>query len=622
MIQRLDEVIAAGRADSIVVFDIEADALHEVVSKGNDYLPEVSRVWCVVAVDMVTNRRRVFREGEIDAAAAYLSAADVLIGHNIIDYDIPVLRRLHGDHWRGDPLQIDTLVVSRAVWPDRGQHPFGGNSLKHWGIHLGRHKGEFNDWSRFSEEMLRYCVQDVRVSQRIALKLYQAYKTQLRGWGPSLECDLRVARIVSEQRERGWRFDADLVRETLRRLSGMSDALKADLQRAVPPKVTPPRPNARPKGYEVRSGLFGPLVFDTVGAAKRAGHRREDLVPIPPDPAVEVFNPDSRIQAVRFFKEKYGWNPSIAEGKQQPTLDEATLSKLPYPEAKKLAAYFTIRKRLAQIEDWAARAERSRDGRVHGLVNTIGAPTYRMSHSEPNMAQVPSCGKWLGRRCRRMWRADEGEVMVGVDAKALELRVLAHRLFRWDEGAYRDIVLSGDPHQALADAVGVSRSEAKTTAYLKVYGGGAALLAERLGVKTERAREILAQIDQQMPALRHLATFASTEHMTKGRIELVDGCWAVTRSDYAAVNTAIQGDGARLMKHALVLFDRTLREAGVPASFVGNIHDEWQLTCPAEDAEQVAEIGKACIRTAGRMLGMHCPMDGDARIGETWRHTH
>lgn len=142
-----------------LVFDIEANGFYE----------DVTRVWCIVTKCVETGEVERYRPDDIGLACQHLSKADTLIGHNIIDYDLPVLEKLYGFTYTGRI--IDTLVFSRLLNPDR----FGGHSLASWGIRLEDHKGDFGKdeedkidaFQKFSEEMLDYCEQDVEVNYKL-----------------------------------------------------------------------------------------------------------------------------------------------------------------------------------------------------------------------------------------------------------------------------------------------------------------------------------------------------------------------------------------------------------------------------------------------------------------------
>lgn len=149
-----------------LVFDIE----------GNDLYEKVTHVWCIVAKDVETGEVFRFRPHEINKALDLLRYASCLIGHNIIDYDLPTLEKLYGFTYTGRI--VDTLVFSRLLNPDR----YGGHSLKSWGIRLGCLKGDFGEdeedeedkidaFKEYTEDMLDYCEQDVEVTYKLYEKL-------------------------------------------------------------------------------------------------------------------------------------------------------------------------------------------------------------------------------------------------------------------------------------------------------------------------------------------------------------------------------------------------------------------------------------------------------------------
>lgn len=135
------------------VFDVETDNLYQ----------DVTKVHCLVIIDPFTNEVWSYRPHEIKDGIEKLKSFDILIGHNIIDYDLSVLTKLYGTDFTG-MLVNDTLIGSRTYNPDR----FGGHSLEAWGRRLKIYKGDFGKqdsaWDVFTEEMLLYCIQDVKVN--------------------------------------------------------------------------------------------------------------------------------------------------------------------------------------------------------------------------------------------------------------------------------------------------------------------------------------------------------------------------------------------------------------------------------------------------------------------------
>ena len=160
----------------MLVFDCETNGL----------LHDVSTIHCIAIYDSTKEETFVFNNQggncpPITEALHWLSSADVIIGHNIIGYDIPVLRKTYSwFEFSGNVL--DTLVLSRLYHPNlmeidkRRNVPrmpmqlYGRHSLEAYGYRLGEYKGEFgktSDWQNWSQEMQDYCVQDVHVTTKL-----------------------------------------------------------------------------------------------------------------------------------------------------------------------------------------------------------------------------------------------------------------------------------------------------------------------------------------------------------------------------------------------------------------------------------------------------------------------
>lgn len=140
--------------------------------EGDNLLPGLTQLWCAVAVDLPTGEVKGFRPNELCDFRDMINEAELVAGHNIITFDNEALAKLWGlrlDDWRS----VDTLVWSRLFYPDRP----GGHSLGAWGRRLGCYKGDFNDFSKFTEEMYDYCLQDGVVNY----KLLQYFMSSL-GW--------------------------------------------------------------------------------------------------------------------------------------------------------------------------------------------------------------------------------------------------------------------------------------------------------------------------------------------------------------------------------------------------------------------------------------------------------
>lgn len=133
------------------------------IETNNLYL-DVSKFHCAWIIEPENPDNRVgYRPHELDKYLKELQGFDVVIGHNVIDYDFPTLAKLSGTGFRIQT--FDTLVLSRMLQPDR----LGGHSLKSWGRELGVLKGTYGEggdevWDVFNEDMFVYCEDDVEVT--------------------------------------------------------------------------------------------------------------------------------------------------------------------------------------------------------------------------------------------------------------------------------------------------------------------------------------------------------------------------------------------------------------------------------------------------------------------------
>jgi DNA polymerase-1 len=620
----------------MLIFDTETDGL----------LDQVTRVHVLVIRNTKDGTVSVFRKENVADGVHLLMrwAADggKLVGHNAIKFDVPVLKKLYPWFSVGPESLIDTMVLARVTYPDlttidtklklRGQLPgrlFKSHSLEAWGRRLNCHKGDYTGgWAAWSQEMEDYCVQDTAVTAALLERCMTARTA------PPQDCidlEMRVAWIVARQERHGFAFDEEGARRLYLDLAKKRVELRGKLSAMFPPfyvakKSFTPKRDDRKHGY-------------TAGA---------QFVKV----ELTVFNPASRAHIANRLKRLYGWEPTEFTDTGEPKVDETVLESLPYPEAKQLAEYFLLNKRIGQIaegdEAWLKRV--GPDGRMHGAVNTNGTVTGRMSHSYPNVAQVPAVRSPYGKECRSLFRAGEGKVLVGADADALELRCLAHFMARYDGGAYVQAVVAGkkeegtDPHSVNCRALGMDpkavqwngekgRDVAKTWFYAFIYGAGVAKLGFiYTGTRDEKAAKAAGSktrnaLIRGLPALGSFVDAVKAAAKARGGyLRGLDGRWLPVRSEHSAPNTLLQSAGAVLMKRALVILDQQLQEEGYEPGkhyeFVANVHDEWQIEADAEVAPRVCALAPEAIRRAGEAYSFRCPLGGDASVGATWADTH
>jgi DNA polymerase I-like protein with 3'-5' exonuclease and polymerase domains len=179
-----------------------------------------------------------------------------------------------------------------------------------------------------------------------------------------------------------------------------------------------------------------------------------------------------------------------------------------------------------------------------------------------------------------------------------------------------------DVHTVNQKAAGLeTRAQAKTFIYALLYGAGPAKIGSIVGGGYKEGMYLIDSFMRNLPALAKLRSRVATV-AEKGSVPGLDGRRIWVRSQHAALNSLLQGAGAIVMKQALVLFDEALKKNQLEYQFMGNIHDEWQISCPANIADQVGELGRKAIQDAGKHFNLLCPLDGEYRVGDNWAQTH
>lgn len=633
------------------VFDIETNGL----------LDTLNTVHCISlqAVDHdglplgpVLSANRVNGELTIEQALEKLSSADFVVGHNILGFDIPALAMLYPGF--RVKRAIDTILLSSLLYPDLRDRDFalirkspgklpgqlvGRHSLESWGYRLGHWKGDYaqmmeakglDPWAAWSQEMDDYCDQDVVVCQALfKLQMTKGLSQE------AIDLEHAVAPILSRQERYGFLFDQRLAdrleRELLTKRQEIADKLAA---------VFPPWQVVHKEGISKVNNK-------KLGRVKGEPYRTMKTI---------VFNPGSRDHIAHVLKTRYGWKPQEFTNEGKPKVDEEILSALKYPEIPLLIDYLTVAKRYGQLaspppkilkdgstskakkksEAW--RDHVKQDGRIHGRVNQNAAVTGRMTHSNPNIAQVPKVqvskagilkgleGGW-GFECRSLFTVPPGKKLVGADASGLELRCLAHFMALYDGGAYAKVLLEGDIHTENQQAAGLpSRDNAKTFIYAFLYGAGDEKIGSIVGKGRKHGKLLKDKFLQGLPALAKLVKGVKKKAKECGYLRGLDGRRLHVRSDHAALNTLLQSAGALVMKKALVLLDWSIQKAGlVPGvnyEFVANVHDEWQIEVDEEHAEMVGKLAVEAIRRAGDAFKFRCQLDGEYKVGNNWAETH
>ena len=361
---------ATTKSDGLrLVFDIEFNGLLDTVTTAH----------CIGIRDLDSDQVNEYSPGQIGVGLERLAQADVLIGHNICGYDLPLLRKLHNWTPKTGCIILDTLIASRTILPHladlddqaaamgdpklgklRGSH-----KIEAWGARLGIPKigADITDWSQWTPEMQARCVGDTAICKAMYHFLQpDGYSAQ------AIELEHRVAPICNRITSDGVPFDRTAAEQLHQQWKHKLAELEAKLQTQFPGT-----------------------------------------------------NLNSRKQLGALLEAR-GWVPKKrTEKTRQPVVDDELLETIPelYPEFAGIAEHDLLRRRISQLStgDQAWLKHIGDDGRIHGAVIHIGTPHSRAKHKTPNIAQVPNGknGALYAAECRALFQHPGDWVFVSCD---------------------------------------------------------------------------------------------------------------------------------------------------------------------------------------------------------------
>ena len=251
-----------------------------------------------------------------------------------------------------------------------------------------------------------------------------------------------------------------------------------------------------------------------------------------------------------------------------------------------------------------------KDGRVHTSFNQCVTATGRLSSSEPNLQNIPVRGEWA-KKLRGAFISDEGYVLISADYSQIELRVLAHisedpaliEAFQKGEDihALTASSLFGVPLEEVTEEL---RRKGKTVNFGIVYGISEFGLAKELGISEKEAKEYIEQYFQKFPKVKEYVNRTIEEAQEKGYVrtifgrkrplpELLSSNKMVREfGKRAAINAPVQGTAADLIKLAMVRIHKRIKEMGLPAKLLLQVHDELLIEARKDVKEEAKQILK------------------------------
>lgn len=622
------------------LFDVEA----------NGFLNQATHVHCAV-VKTLGGASRSFRPLQIKEFLAYLDTFDVLIVHNGIGYDWPLLKKLYGYEFKGK--KVDTLIMSRLLNPKR-MVPFNcpdktiaPNSIAAWGYRVGRGKPEHNDWENFSEEMLHRCSEDVEILELT----YNALLDEAKGknWRNAFLLSFELFENLQKQEEYGWLVDQEHMKKCIRVLTKWIERIDAVLIPRLPDVL---EINETKKAGEIgyvkkpflKSGKYsescinwgidnGISLDDRIicGPFSRISFRKVDL----------NSNAETKDYLLSLGWEPLEWNTDDSGNRTSPKLSkDDPFEGLTDKVGKLVAKRVQCRQRRSIVEGLLQLVRE--DGRIASIVNTL-AVTGRATHR--NIVNIPAAGKsFFGKQMRQIFICKPGYVLVGTDSDSCQLRMLGGRM---GSEEYIRALTTGDKSKgtdlhSLTKKIGdiESRDIAKNVMYCLLFGGGDVKLgktAKQVG-NGKQLREKLYQGFDGLGALmekltkewkdtakqRYNAKFNRMEYYD-GTITGLDGRPIKVSSEHQLLVYLLQSDEAIMMTRAYNTTWRLLSEKytfGEDFGVVCFYHDEFTVECKKEIAEDVRKISEEAIAEAGRFYNIVCPHVGQGKIGTDWYAIH
>ena len=618
----------------VVVGDLEANGL----------LDTATRIWCGVFQDTNTNKKEYFAERlqgreYIYDMLKFLDSVDVLIMHNGIMYDLPLLKKLHGYNFKGE--FRDTLLMSRLQNPIRGSH-----SIEAWGEKFMLRKPKHEDWSKYSDAMLHRCEQDVEINAEVykALLIEQGDVD----WDVPHKVVNLLFRNLQSQKEYGWMVNKEHLNTALKQLSIWKERIRKATLSRLPFTVenlenayyTDLRDNKIYSGFKKPFKRDGSLTSHTLRYCNKAAIDPANIA----GPFGRVnFRPISldKPSEIKDFLLQMGWKP--AEWNFSKQTGKRTTPKLSKDDefegvegrlGKVIVKYAQIKQREGVLNGWK-NAIRP-DGRIPSVVTDL-AVTSRAKHSV--IANVPRVSSFYGKQMREVFCAAPGKVLVGADAKGCQLRMLAARI---GDANFTREVLEGEIHEANSKRLGIGTAvEAKTFIYALIFGAQDRKVSRIFNCSTQRAGEARRLFLSRIPGLAHLIASETEDWKKTASLSVGPGGYVTYKNGYVTgldgrripVDKAhkvlmglLQSDEAILMQYAYNILHKKMDKRGLIYGIDWGMccwyHDEFQAESHPDFAYVLGINMCNSISFAGRYLNIPVEMEGDFTIGQNWAETH
>jgi DNA polymerase-1 len=626
------------------VFDIETDGL----------LVQVTRMWILAAFNLDTRKMHYWTIDDLGWQEVF-NEATLVVGHNIVGFDLLVLEKLFGYKLPKNCKVHDTLIMSQIL--DYRRFGSEGHSLAVWGQALNFPKHDFNDWSKLSPQMIEYCLQDVKLGVRVYEELLEEFIT-LAEKAPQIKHYMKaehaVAMWAGKANLHGWPFDLNAAKELYTNLEASMqkayDALNEKLgtKTVAVDKVKGIVETKSPKW--TKAGFYDVHTARWFNIDPCSGYEGEERLVAGEYCRVE-FQPLSldSVADVKTFLYRYGWvptewnyKPDPTTGKKVKTSPKVTEDSLEFlgGDGKLYTEFLTAKSRFGILKTWIENTDEN--GMLHGDCMTIGTPSMRTRHSI--IVNVPSADSPWGKEMRQLFSTKPGWKVIGCDSAGNQARGLAHYL---GDQKFIDTLINGDIHQYNADILTavvqeigramkrpdlaeyvVKRPQAKRILYAFLFGAsGAKLWSYIFGTLDETyGKKLKNGFLKAVPGFKALLEkleniYGKTSQNGDGYIPSIAGNRIYVDSFHKLLVYLLQSCEKATCSAAVMLTMERLEAANIPYIPLIMMHDEEDFMVPEEHAEEAAKIGKQAFIDGPKLFGIQI-MDGDAKIGNNWYEVH
>lgn len=628
--------------EEYTVFDIEADGL----------MDNVTKIHCL--------SYRKYKKGKLIEKGSFsnytdiksfLSKNQILVGHNIVRYDIPVLEKILGISLKNHRL-VDTLALSWYLYPMKKVH-----GLEQWGEELGVKKPVIEDWTNLKiEDYVHRCESDVEINSLLFSK-QMVYLTHIYGLDELGKINSLINYLTfkldcaREQEEVGCKIDVSLVKISLQELYSLRNEKLKNLIEVMPKNITYKEVKKPSKTHKI-NGELSNAGIKWFNLLTEEGLPRDYEGVVTVKVSEEDGNPASTIQ-LKSWLESLGWEPRTFEHRKnkdgevkaipQIYVDDQVCDSIKdlyesEPALENLDMLSLINHRIGVFESMlkAVNSKEVVKAEINGFTNTL-----RFKHKKP-IVNLPKVFKFYGDKIRgSIVIPEEGYLLCGSDMSSLEDTTKQHYMYFFDPEYVTQMRVPGfDPHLDIAVLAGMLtveqakqhkrkevdysqvRNKAKTVNFAGVYGAGPPKIALTTGMPLKQAKKLHKTYWDRNKAVKQVAASCKIK-TTKvdGQEQMwllnpVSGFYYSLRFEKDKFSTLNQGTGV----YCFDLWVREVRLKGIKIMF--QYHDEIAFHLKESEQEVVREKLLKAIEEVNSKVKLNVPLGVSVDFGKDYSKIH